>query len=234
VAATRSIIYAQPTSAAILVAGLGGFLVPQPKQDHIKDLTPDPANRRGHTPRNVGMIVDSLHAVGAARSIVIDEHGVILAGNGLVDAAAEAGITKLQVVDADGSTIIAVRRTGLSDQAKRALALYDNRTAELAEWDCEQLRADQEAGLDLQPWWREDELANVLAQPAVDADWADAVGGLSGEASGFQQMTFSLTDDQVETVKRAIGAVPPIDGEATGNPNRNGNALAFLCAAYGS
>ena len=47
----------------------------------IADLTPDPANRRKHNPRNIGMIVESLQKVGAARSIVIDEQGNILAGN---------------------------------------------------------------------------------------------------------------------------------------------------------
>ena len=78
--------------------------------NHIKDLVPDPANRRSHNPRNVGMIVDALQQVGAARSIVIDEDNVVQAGNGVVEAAAEAGITKVQVVDVDGSTLVAVRR----------------------------------------------------------------------------------------------------------------------------
>src|SRR3990172_3127195 len=102
---------------------------------HIRDLTPDPANRRQHNPRNIGMLVDTLHAVGAARSIVIDEDGIIRAGNGVVEAAAEAGITRLRVVDADGDEIIAVRRTGLTAAQKRYLAIADNRTAELATWD---------------------------------------------------------------------------------------------------
>lgn len=129
---------------------------------HIKDLTPDPANRRRHTPRNLGMVVDALHAVGAARSIVIDEDNVILAGNGVTEAAAEAGITKLRIVDADGDEIIAVRRSGLSPDQKRKLALYDNRTGELAEWSADQLAADVEAGLDLQPFFFEDELAAII------------------------------------------------------------------------
>ena len=106
---------------------------------HIGDLTPEPRNARRHTPRNIGMIVDSLHEVGAARSIVIDEEGRVLAGNGTVEAAAEAGIERVQVVDADGNTLIAVRRTGLTEAQKRRLALYDNRTAELADWDSEVL-----------------------------------------------------------------------------------------------
>ena len=33
---------------------------------HIKDLMPDPHNARPHNPKNLGMIADSLRAVGAA------------------------------------------------------------------------------------------------------------------------------------------------------------------------
>ncbi len=58
----------------------------------IADLKPDSRNARKHNQRNLNMIVDALHKVGAARSIVIDEDGVILAGNGVVEAAADAGI----------------------------------------------------------------------------------------------------------------------------------------------
>ena len=63
-----------------------------------KQLRADPNNLRAHNPRNLGMIQEALQEVGAARSIVIDENGQILAGNGTVDAAAKAGITKLRVV----------------------------------------------------------------------------------------------------------------------------------------
>jgi len=59
--------------------------------DHIGQLKPDPRNARKHNPRNIGMIEAALHEVGAARSIVIDEDGVVLAGNGVVEAAALAG-----------------------------------------------------------------------------------------------------------------------------------------------
>lgn len=140
-------------------------VIPEPIQ-HLKDLTPDAHNRRRHNPRNIGMLVDALQKVGAARSIVIDEAGEVLAGNGVVEAAAEAGLTKVQVVDADGETIVAVRRTGLTGEQKRALAIYDNRTAELAEWNPEQLRADQADGLDLKPYFSEDELAEIVGAEA--------------------------------------------------------------------
>ena len=103
--------------------------------DHIKDLKPDERNARRHNPRNIGMIESALNEVGAARSIVIDEGGNILAGNGTVEAAAQAGITRVKVVEADGNEIVAVRRRGLTARQKQRLALFDNRTAELADWE---------------------------------------------------------------------------------------------------
>ena len=130
----------------------------------LADLTPDPANARKHNPRNVGMIRDALGEVGAARSIVIDEAGVVLAGNATVEAAADAGMSKVQVVDADGETIIAVRRTGLTPEQKARLALYDNRTAELADWDADVLKRLQGEGVDLSKLWDEAGLLEVLKQ----------------------------------------------------------------------
>jgi hypothetical protein len=126
-------------------------------------LTPDPENRRAHNPRNVGLIADALHKVGAGRSIVIDEAGVVLAGNATLEAAAEAGITKVQVVDADGETLIAVRRSNLSSDQKRDLAMYDNRGAELATWNLDQLSADEKAGVDLSAFFRPMEWTKLLA-----------------------------------------------------------------------
>jgi DNA modification methylase len=40
--------------------------------------------------------------------------------------------------------------------------MHDNRTAELAEWDVQQLTADRDAGLDLSPFFSDVELAHVL------------------------------------------------------------------------
>ena len=131
---------------------------------HIKDLVPDANNRRKHTPRNVGMIVDALHKVGAGRSIVIDENNEVLAGNATVAAAGEAGITKVKVVEADGEEVVAVRRVGLTDEQKRDLAMYDNRAAELAEWDVEKLTEDISDNLNLSSFFYEGELNDLLQE----------------------------------------------------------------------
>jgi len=128
----------------------------------VADLVPDPKNRRKHTSRNLGMITDALKDIGAARSIVIDERNEVLAGNGVVEAATAAGMSKVHVVDVDGDTIVAVRRRGLSDDQKRRLAMYDNRAGELAEWNVDQLKADQLAGEDLKPFFFDKEVDALL------------------------------------------------------------------------
>lgn len=125
----------------------------------LDQLKTDPANRRQHNARNLEMLSDALRAVGASRSIVIDEGGEILAGNGVVEAATAIGITRVQVVEADGQTLIAVRRSGLTPDQKRDLALYDNRTGELSAWNVEQLAADLENGADLSAFFFDGELA---------------------------------------------------------------------------
>jgi hypothetical protein len=86
------------------------------------------------------MISEALQEVGAARSIVIDEDGWVLAGNATIDAAGQAGIEKVRVIDAEGDEIIAVRRSNLTRRQKTRLALYDNQTADLAEWDDDVLK----------------------------------------------------------------------------------------------
>lgn len=132
----------------------------------LADLTPDPQNARKHNPRNVGMLVDALHQVGAARSIVVDENGVVLAGNATIEAAAEAGIHRVKTVEADGSEIVAVVRRGLSKDQKTKLALYDNRVAELAEWNPEIL--SELAPEALEGMFSDKELAEILTQTGIE------------------------------------------------------------------
>ena len=135
----------------------------------LADLKPDTNNARAHNPRNVGMIVDALQEVGAARSVVIDEHGRILAGNATVEAAATAGIERVRIIDADGEELIAVRRSGLTDAQKKRLAYFDNRTGELATWDAAQALADVTAGMDFEGIFSELELSEIAQMvPRID------------------------------------------------------------------
>jgi DNA modification methylase len=134
----------------------------------LTSLTPDPLNARSHSERNVDLITLSLQEVGAARSIVVDEDGVVLADNATVQAAHRAGIDRIRVVDTDGSELVAVRRSGLTPAQKRRLALLDNRTAELASWDAKVLASLAE-DTDLSDLWEADELATLIGDDAAPA-----------------------------------------------------------------
>lgn len=213
----------------------------------LADLTPDPNNARRHNPRNVGMIERALGEVGAARSIVIDEDGTVLAGNATIEAAAAAGIERVQVVDADGETIVAVRRTGLTLAQKTALALYDNRAAELATgWDADVLAAIAEAGeVDLSALWRDEELAEVLAgvidvpspiadaEPQIDraAELAATWGTALGQTWQIGRHTLTIGDGcAVDPRGRAVVFDPPWDA-GVGAVQSAGGVLAFCDGA---
>lgn len=186
----------------------------------IEQLRPDPQNRRKHSARGARMLQDALTKVGAARSIVIDEEGTVLAGNGVVEAAAEVGINKVQVVDADGQTLIAVRRTGLTDEQKRELAMFDNRTPELSTWDPEQLADDKAKGVTLTPFFDEKELNKILkpttnkeaqvTEVAVgdvhDRFWIAVAGPLPQQARALQRLRELMKDIDGVTVE--LGTVP--------------------------
>jgi len=137
--------------------------------DSLDTLIPDPRNARLHSARNLALIAESLRDVGAARSIVVDETGTVLAGNATLAAAGQAGLARVRIVDADGTELIAVRRTGLSAGQKQRLALYDNRAAELADWDTEVL-ASLADDVDLTALWLPDELADLLAGDDASID----------------------------------------------------------------
>jgi len=148
---------------------------------NLADLLPDPRNARRHTPENIRAITHALKTVGPGRSLVLDEHNVVLAGNGVVEAALAAGFTKVLVLESDGETVVAVRRTGLSDEQKQILAIADNRTNELSQWDGATLR-DLLDGLDAPKLgFLPDELARAVRGPVIAPD------------------TFAAIDDVLET-----------------------------------
>lgn len=138
----------------------------------ISDLKFDHKNARKRTDSSARLIQESLQRYGAARSIVIDEENRILAGNGTIEGAKALGLTKLKVVDADGDEIIAVRRSGLSEDEKVGLAIADNRAAELSDWDAEMLQQLSEEH-DLEPWFEAEDLEELLKE----AEQLDPVEG---------------------------------------------------------
>ena len=108
----------------------------------------DKHNANKGTPRGREALKQSLARLGAGRSVLVDKHGVTIAGNKTLEAATELGLTKTVEVETDGSTLVVVKRIDMDlgkDIRARELAFADNRVAELdLEWDAEVLQADLE------------------------------------------------------------------------------------------
>ena len=66
-------------------------------------------------------------------SILVDQHGVTIAGCAAWEAAAQAGIRRAAVIETDGETLVIVKRTVAPEQRVR-LTLADNRATDLSSW----------------------------------------------------------------------------------------------------
>jgi len=92
----------------------------------LADLTLDPRNARTHSQKNLDAIAASLTKFGQRKPIVVTSDGVVLAGNGTLEAAKSLNWDYIAVT---------VTPADWDIDTARAYALADNRTAELAEWD---------------------------------------------------------------------------------------------------
>jgi hypothetical protein len=120
----------------------------------ISDLTPDRKNANKGTQAGLRALDKSLRDLGAGRSILVDKHGEIIAGNKTVERAADLGFEDVIMVKTDGTKLVAVQRTDLdleTDPEARQLAYADNRIAEIdLDWDYEQVDFDLADGVDLE------------------------------------------------------------------------------------
>ena len=126
----------------------------------------DPHNANRGTTRGLEALEQSLRDFGAGRSIVLDRHGKVVAGNKTAARARQLGL-KLRVVRTTRDYLVAVQRDDLDlDDPRspaRALASADNRVGELdLEWDVEMLQQLHAEGLDLAPWFTDAELTELL------------------------------------------------------------------------
>ena len=121
------------------------------KNIKISDLTFDDKNFNKHTEFGMSLLEKSLRNNGAGRSILIDKNNRIIGGNGVVEVAGQIGLDDVQIVESDGTKIIAVKRTDIDLDSKqgREMALADNATAAAdLSWDAEML-AEVEGEFDI-------------------------------------------------------------------------------------
>ena len=185
-------------------------------------LIPYARNARTHSEAQVGQIAGSIREFGFTNPVLIDAENGIIAGHGRVLAAQTLGLEKVPCI----------RLTHLSDTQRRAYILADNKLAMNAGWDEAMLAIElgqlREEDFDLLALgFTEAELGEFSVQPGDMPTLPD------GDKSPFQQMTFTLADEQAEEVKAAMDKAKGMGhGESAVNENSNGNALAFICQSF--
>ena len=100
----------------------------------ISKLAYDPNNAREHGDSNLEYIKGSLAKFGQQKPIVVTPEGLVIAGNGTLEAAKDLGWEKINVIE-----------TKLDSLHQTAYALADNRTSETSEWNKETLASSLKA-----------------------------------------------------------------------------------------
>lgn len=156
-----------------------------PERARLSTLRPDRKNANRGTERGTEMLQQSLARHGAGRSIVVDKHGQIIAGNHVAAAAAQAGISDVLMVPTDGHTLVAVQRMDLDldeDPSARALAFADNRTGQVdIDLDPDAINAALADGVNIGSYWHAEEIAAMAAADAKAAKKAAKKAAGSGE-----------------------------------------------------
>jgi len=155
----------------------------------VNSILPDPANVRLHPARNLEAVQASLAKFGQQKPIVVDEGGVVVAGN-----------LTLQAAQALGWQQIAVVRTKLKGAEAVAFAIADNRCVELGTWD-------------------EDALAKALSALRDDPSIDEMVTGFDAdeidEVLGGDGAEPETASDQTEELLESFLVLVECDSEET-------------------
>jgi hypothetical protein len=147
------------------------------------------------------------------RPIVVNKDMIILGGNMRFRACKEAGIKEIPVIITD-----------LPEDKQREFLIKDNTSG--GEWDWNVLANEWDVS-ELTEWGIDIPGFDINASElGTDFDLP------TGDKSPFQQMTFTLADEQAIQIQNAIQDVKLTDeykyAETMGNENSNGNALYLI------
>jgi hypothetical protein len=111
-----------------------------------------------------------------------------------------------------------------TEEKRREFVIKDN--VGFGEWDWEQLANDWD-NEELEAWG-----LDVGGFDANAEDYGEDFSLPDGDKAPFQQMTFTLADEQAEQIKNAIADIKATEeykyAETMGNENSNGNALYLI------
>ena len=180
----------------------------------LKELKPAPYNPRQSTEKQETQLKRSLEKFGVVEPIIFNKQtGFIVGGHFRVRELKKLGYKEIECVIVD-----------LNEEDEKELNIRLN--ANTGEWDFEML-ANEWNVEQLEEWGLEvggfdldsDELGTDFTLP-------------DGDKAPFQQMTFTLADEQAEQIKNAISDIKETEeykyAETMGNENSNGNALYLI------
>jgi hypothetical protein len=147
------------------------------------------------------------------RPIVVNQDMIILGGNMRYKACKEAGLKEVPII-----------KTDLTEDQQREFLIKDNTSG--GEWDWEVL-ANEWDNEQLEAWG-----LDLVGFDANAEDFGEDFSLADGDKAPFQQMTFTLADEQAEQIKNAIADIKATEEykycETLGNENSNGNALYLI------
>lgn len=188
----------------------------------LSDIHSNPSNPRLIKDDRFKKLVKSIEEfpkMMALRPIIIDADGMILGGNMRFKA-----LKELKYKDVPDEWI--KRADELTDEEKRRFIIEDN--VPFGEWDFG-LLGDWDKGLLLE-WGLE------FPQTYGLEIGTDGFSLPSGDKAPFQQMTFTLADEQAEVIQNAIAEIKQTEEykfcETMGNENSNGNALYLIVSQW--
>jgi hypothetical protein len=185
----------------------------------LKDIKPNPNNPRVLRDDKFQKLKQSIKEFPkmlSLRPMVIDENNVVLGGNMRLRALQELGFN-----DIDEAWV--KRSSDLTEEEKKRFIIADN--VAFGEWDWDTLANDWEV-VDLEAWG--------LDIPQFDRpeDFNEDFTLPEGDKEPFQQMTFTLADEQATVLQNAIAEIKKTEEykycETMGNENSNGNALYLI------
>jgi len=139
------------------------------------------------------------------REIVVDENNRILGGHQRVKALLANGEKEVNVKVVEG----------LSEEEKREFVIRDN--IQNGEWDFDVL-ANEWDDLPLDDW-------GILEAKNFEDNFGTDFALDDSEKSPFQTMSFTLSNEQAETIRDAMRQIGDNTPETFGNSNQHGNQL---------
>ena len=186
----------------------------------LSELKTNPDNPRTITDEKLQLLKNSIkefERMMEARPIVVDENKIVLGGN-----MRALSLQKLGYIDIPDNWVFVM--DGLTEEQKREFVIKDN--AGFGEWDWDKIRSDW-ADLPLGDWGLD---VPEIAIEVNEDELTDSFDLKDGDREPFQQITFTLADEQAIQIKNAIEEIKKTEEfkycETLGN--ENGNALYLI------